>query len=253
MMLTKVVQPSAVILLSALVSFAQVVTPSKSNRLLVQLVKFRLVAEDIKYEGLEAERGDVCVDDDALPFRGRNYYRSDAGKDGLFEEAGNASKIYQPFDLAAKAGWYTAVREDDNTSNNIWGLLQSGDRIWMGSDGLGILSFDPQRRLWSRYDWQYEAQTDALTHLNFVDEKFFFFVGKGSRFVCSRQYQACAQMALPLDPGIDDSQSPSGVGYLKFKSPEAKQNYYVELESEFIRLKSGDAKPAKQQARALFP
>lgn len=33
----------------------------------------------------------------------------------------------------------------------------SGGKVWMGTNGLGVLVLDPRREEWSRYDWQREA------------------------------------------------------------------------------------------------
>ncbi|MFN2510119.1 MAG: hypothetical protein ABR568_01600 [Pyrinomonadaceae bacterium] len=110
-------------------------TPEKE---LIRASSFRLIGSNIPYEGVEATAGDVSVHYDALSYRGRNYYWSDAILDGLFIEGGTApSKVYQPYDLAVRAGWHKKS-DDSNTSNNLWGLFESGGKIWMGTDGLGV-------------------------------------------------------------------------------------------------------------------
>jgi hypothetical protein len=234
-MLTRALYLNIILCLAASIVAAQLPANNKQNRLLMRKVSFRLVAKDIKYEGVEADSSDVCLHDDPLPYRGRNYYWSDAMSDGLFVDGGeSASKIYQPYDLAVRAGWYAKL--DDETNNNIWGLFESGGKIWMGSYGLGVLEFDPGSSLWSRYDWQYQAEPGATTYLSFVDKKYLFFGSRGAWFVYSRQRDACAQLASPLDSRIDTR---NRICYLQFINSDAKRSYYTELESEFGRLESG--------------
>ena len=237
-MLTRALHLNIVLWLASAAVAAQLPADNKQNHLLIRTVSFRLVAKDIRYEGQEADSSDVCLHDDPMTYGGRNYYWSDAMSDGLFVEGGeSASKIYQPYELAIQAGWRAKI-EDDETCNNLWGLFESGGEIWMGSDGLGILEFNPRNSLWSRYDWQYQAQPDVLAYLSFVDGKYFFFHSRGASFVYSRQRGVCAQLANPLDSRIDSSQIRGGTNYLQFRNSEAKRSYYAELESEFARLAS---------------
>jgi len=238
MMLTRSLYLSIVLWLASATVAAQLPVNNKPNHLLIRTVSFRLIAKDIKYEGVETEANDVCLHDDPLSYGGRNYYWSDAMSDGLFVEGGeSASKIYQPYELAIKAGWRAKI-EDDETNNNVWGLIESGGKIWMGSDGLGILEFDPRNSLWSRYDWQYQAEPGVLANLSFVDEKYFFFQGRGAWFVYSRPRDACAQLANPLDSRIDTSQDRNGTVYFQFRNSDEERSYYADLESEFGRLGS---------------
>src|SRR4051812_23178547 len=137
---------SVLLVTAAMAGQAQPVpTPAKSNpdSLLIRAVDFKLIAGDLKYEGAEADSGDVCLHDYPLALGGINYYWSDANNDGLFAEGKSASKIYQPYELAVREGWYKKA-EDDQSCNNLWGMFVSGGRLWMGSDGLGLLEFDPQ-------------------------------------------------------------------------------------------------------------
>ena len=235
MKLTRALYLNVFLWLASVAVVAQL--PAKPNHLLTRTVSFRLVAKDIKYEGADADSSDVCLHADPLPYGGRNYYWSDAMSDGLFVEGGEAaSKIYQPTELAIKAGWYAKI--DDESNNNVWGLFESGGKIWLGSDGFGILEFDPRSSLWSRYDWQYQAQPGATTYLSFVDGKYLFFQSRGASLVYSRQRGVCAQLANPLDSRIDTSKNRNGTDYLQFKNSEAARSYFAELDGEFGRLAS---------------
>lgn len=138
----------------------------------------KLRAAGINYAGVEASAGDVCLHADGVETGGRTFYWSDAVMDGLFAEdgLGGGSKVYQPYELARRAGWYKGGggSEGPEPNDNIWGLFVSGGKVWMGTDGLGVLALDPARDVWSRYDWQAEAAPGTRTDLVYVDEKHLF-------------------------------------------------------------------------------
>ena len=239
---------SVLLHLAAIMAAAQEPPLATRHRQLIRAAPFYLTDSNFRYDGVEVEAGDVCLHYDALRHRGRNYYWSDAMSDGLFVEGGNApSKIYQPYDLAARAGWHTKSDASD-PNNNVWGLFESGGKIWMGTNGLGILGFDPRLSAWSRYDWQQQARPGVRTYLLFVDEKYMFFTSRGGIFVYSWKYQVCAQLAEPLDMRVDTSGYKNGSVYLRIKGQRAKSSYYAALEREFSRLKPLSA-PATQHPR----
>jgi hypothetical protein len=245
-MYPKVLSLNVLLLFAAIVTSAQgSATPAREHQL-TRAVSFNLIDSDFKYFGIEADTGDVCIHYDALAYRSRNYYWSDAVRDGLFVEGGNApSKIYQPYDLAVRAGWHTKS-DDSDTNNNLWGLFESDGKIWMGTNGLGILKFDPQRNVWSRYDWRRQARPGVRTYLLFVDQKYMFFTSAGGTFVYSWKHHACAQLAEPLDGRVDTTTSRNGSVYLQIKDRKAKITYYAALEREFSRLISRHQTPPKK-------
>lgn len=143
-------------------------------------------AVGVRYAGVEVSAGDVCLHAEGLDFGGRTFNWSDAQTDGLFVEdkLRAAAKVYQPYGLALKAGWYKGVGEPE-PHNNIWGLFVSGGKIWMGTDGLGVLAFDPGREEWTRYDWQTGAAPGVRANLAFIDGKHMFVNRRGGLFAYS--------------------------------------------------------------------
>jgi hypothetical protein len=235
-MLARTLHFTLVFLLASSVFAAPLRSDNNQNQLLLKTGGFKLVDKNVKYDGAETDSGAVCLHYDPVPYGGRNYYWSDAMSDGLYVDGGHEdSKIYQPYELAHKAGWHKK-REDPDTNNNVWGVFEFGGRIWMGSNGLGILELDPAQNLWSRYDWQYAAEPESYTYLLFVDQHYLFFIGHGARWVYSRKYDLSAQLATPLDSRLDVSQRRNRVEYLQFINPDARQSYYTALEKEFKRL-----------------
>lgn len=235
-MFPKFLRLCVLLLVAATAIVGQSPTAATREHLLVRLVSFQLIDSRIKYEGVAADAGDVCLHYEALSHRGRNYYWSDAILDGLFVEGGDSpSRVYQPYDLAVRSGWHTKS-DDSHTNDNVWGLFESGGKIWMGTNGLGILEFDPRRSVWSRYDWQRPARPDVMTYLLSVDENYMFFTSSGGTLVYSWRHNACAQLAVPLDGRIDTSAYKNGSVFLQIKDLQAKSSYYQALNREFSRL-----------------
>ena len=154
------------LLLGGAKSHAQRAGGEPLNLAPAQAASLKLRAAGFRYVGAEASAGDVCVHEEPVMLDGRSYNWSDAQMDGLFAEDGRrgVSKVYQPYDLASKAGWYKGEGEPE-PNNNIWGLFVSGGKVWMGTNGLGVLAFDPVREEWTRYDWQTEAVPGTRTYL----------------------------------------------------------------------------------------
>src|SRR5215208_3559545 len=96
-----------------------------------RVASLKLRATGLRYVGAEASAGDVCVHEDPIKLDGRSYNWSDAQTDGLFTEdsSSGVSKVYQPYDLASKAGWYKGEGEPE-PNNNVWGLFASGGNVW---------------------------------------------------------------------------------------------------------------------------
>ena len=235
-MLARTLHFTLVILLASSVCATPLRSETNQDQLLLKTVGFQLVDKNVKYDGAETDSGDVCLHYDPVSYGGRNYYWSDAITDGLYVDAGDSgSTIYQPYKLAELAGWHKE-RDDENTNNNVWGLHEFGGRIWMGSNGLGILELDPAQNLWARYDWQYDAKPGIRAYLLFVDEQYLFFIGYGAHLVYSRKYDLTAQLKTPLDSRLDLSQSRNGIEYLRFTSRDAQTDYFTALGKEFKRL-----------------
>jgi hypothetical protein len=239
-MLTKPFYLTILLLLAAVIASAQGSSVAVPDKSLVRAVSFRLLDSNVRYDGVRADKGDVCIHRDRLVYGGRSYYWSDANMDGLFVEGGaEPSKIYQPYVLALRSGWYKR-RGDSEPNNNVWGLFESGGRIWMGTNGLGVLAFDPRRGVWSRYDWQRRARPGLTTYLTFVDERYLFFYNSRGKFVYSLKHDICAKLAVCPYCSVDVTRSQDGSAYQIETGFLGEKNNYVlsvaALERDFSQL-----------------
>lgn len=128
---------------------------------------FKLRASGVAYAGVEKSAGE---DDGSVAFRretlkplviGQTAYHiahlvPGLGYEGLAAEDLKTGRwtVYPMFHLAVAAGWYKPEGKDadGNYPDAVLGLCRVGDRLWMGSNGVGVVAFDTRRRLWSRYD-----------------------------------------------------------------------------------------------------
>ena len=235
-MLTKALQLSAILLLATTVCAKPSAAQVTARPLLLRLVKFTAVAANVKYDGADVESNDVCLHYDALPNLGRKYYWSDAMTDGLYAEGKSFSRIHQPYKLAFKAGWHEKD-DDEETNNNVWGLFALNGKLWMGSNGLGILEFDPRTDLWTRYDWQFKASPGETTYLTSIDNRFLFFMSRRGEFVYSRKQRLCAQRANPIQSNLN-SEHKNGSPVIQFPNQQTKREYYATLDKDFAALKT---------------
>ncbi len=140
-MMTKIFYLCILPFFMATVAYPQRASVRPPSQWLSRAVPFKLIASNVRYDGVRVEDGDVCIHRDSVVYGGRSYYWSDAIMDGLFVAGSDAEppRIYQPYDLARRAGWYKRRRASE-PSNNVWGLFASGGKVWMGTDGLGWAS-----------------------------------------------------------------------------------------------------------------
>lgn len=110
----------------------------------------RRLAEGVTFKGVAASKVNPSrwkVTIDGTAFYDQTPY------DGLIEErtATQEFTLYLPFTLAIHAGWFTPK---DNTylPNGVRGVFRSGDSIWLGTNGVGVLEYNFVNRTWSRHD-----------------------------------------------------------------------------------------------------
>jgi len=124
------------------------------ERLRTSLSPLKLLASDVKYDGEALQAPPDRITGEKIIINRVAYYRA-IMEEGLVAEdlATNTARAYRMFDLAIAAGWYE--REgSEHLPQGIRGLYRQGNRLWMGSNGVGVLVYDTKTRTWSRYPLQ---------------------------------------------------------------------------------------------------
>ena len=141
--------------------------------------KLQLRASGVRFKGKPVKPGDYTERGPRLTHNGIDYFWSDVYEDGLIaqDQKTRATVVYQPTELALAAGWIKKDKDLD-PRNNIWGLGRSGDRLWVGTDGFGILSFDTKIKKWDRYDSYADAKPGrGKSFVFYADDDYVFAVG----------------------------------------------------------------------------
>lgn len=169
------------ILLCAATGFAQTNTDSYL-RVIPSGLKLR--ATGVRFAGKPVERGDIYVDGPKLIYNGVAYYASNSSRAGLVAEdlKTGALTIYESVELALAAGWLkkrpSRKEMDEESRKLVRGYQRSGDIIWMGMDGLGVLAFDTKLKQWTRYDFDAPQRLGrAFAEIFYADEDYVF--GRG--------------------------------------------------------------------------
>jgi hypothetical protein len=204
----------------------------------------KLQAAGVVYAGEEVSAGDVCLHAEGVESGGRTFNWSDAMTDGLFVEdrLGGGSKVYQPYELARRAVWYRGGDGSDESepNNNIWGLFVAGEKVWMGTQGLGVLVLDLAREEWSRYDWQREAAPDTRTDLAYVDGRHMFVNRLGGLYAYSLEKGVGVRLPFAGDGSGEVKLADEWTYSIEFRVyGRGKQSYTVgvaQLEGYFSRL-----------------
>ena len=115
----------------------------------------KLVASNVKYEGEALPKPPDDVTGEKIVDKNVAYYRS-VKANGLVAEdlTANTTRAYCMFDLAIAAGWYER-KGSEYLPQDIRGLYRQGSRLWMGSNGVGILVYDTKAKTWSRHSIQH--------------------------------------------------------------------------------------------------
>ncbi len=88
-------------------------------------------------------------------------------------------RVYNMSALAEAAGWYGPGQTSDRVSNDIHGLVGTRDRIWMGTNGLGIIRLDERTQRWSRFDVADRPVAGRNSVVRYADNTYVFAWGGG--------------------------------------------------------------------------
>jgi hypothetical protein len=101
------------------------------------------------------------------------YYRD---SDGLaaWHKPTRTWRGYSMSALARFAGWYDAPDSSRRIDDDIYGLAGTRNRIWMGTNGLGIVMLDVAAQRWSRYDVAEQPNPDRSSFVLYADDAYVF-------------------------------------------------------------------------------
>ncbi|MCA1561818.1 MAG: hypothetical protein LC804_16645 [Acidobacteria bacterium] len=88
-------------------------------------------------------------------------------------------RVYNMSALAEAAGWYDPGTISDPVSNDIYGLVGTPDRIWMGTNGIGIIMLDEHAQRWSRFDVADRPTAGRNSFVRYADDTYVFAWGGG--------------------------------------------------------------------------
>ena len=176
--------------------------------------EFRLLATDVSYGGQEDAPYTTRQAEDlrrGVMTKHTVYY--DASGIGLgFNHGGLAAeslsnsswRVYPMFGLALSAGWYKPEgnEADGGYPENIRGLFRVGNTLWMGSDGVGIITFDLKKKTWSRFDLKANPIPGHHMNLMRADQEYAFigvgeFPGGGLYVYSMKKRRALRLRAVP--------------------------------------------------------
>jgi hypothetical protein len=142
-------------------------------------------ASGVSYEGiahtgmslerLEAERTDKFWME--VKSDGTTYFRSEGL--GVYRHGGDAWVTYPMFGLAVAAGWFAPQPDDRYLFNDIEGLGIGGGKVWMGSNGVGIIARDLRDGRWSRHDAKAMPLPGIHSTLLHADDNYVFALSGG--------------------------------------------------------------------------
>jgi hypothetical protein len=159
------------------------------GELRVSASQFKLRAEGARYAGITEE---IASDAASVKWRRENLKQLVVGDtafyvahripgldyEGLAAENLSTGKwtVYPMFHLAIAAGWYNPKGEkrDGNYPDAINGLHKVGERLWMGSNGVGVIAYDTKKKSWSRYDISEETIEGQHMTVWYADEEYLF-------------------------------------------------------------------------------
>ena len=98
---------------------------------------------------------------------------------GVYRLGEDAWATYPMFGLAVAAGWFTPEPDDGHLPNDIEGVGIGGGKVWMGSNGVGIIARDLRDGRWSRYDTKSKPLPGVHSVLLHADDHYVFAVSVG--------------------------------------------------------------------------
>lgn len=163
--------------------FATAAEAQNAGELIVVASKFKLVAENVAYEGeacTPSDKTDKIFADNAEAvkigndrfYQGHRFWSVSRGEGLIVENSvAQTCRKFPLSGLAISAGW---IKERSEVPDSTRGLFRVGQNLWMGSNGIGAAVFNPERKTWSRFDLKSNVVGGDHLQLDYADDEYVF-------------------------------------------------------------------------------
>ena len=134
------------------------------------VAKIRQVDDVFRFFGIWSKRPETI---DRSVFVGDfEFFTSETGTLRMQREGDRKVKEFNPFHVASSQGHMPPTIEGlDNAARGFEG---GGGRIWFGTNGVGLLAYDPARDLWERHDVKQESVPGWQSTVLHADDHYVF-------------------------------------------------------------------------------
>lgn len=134
------------------------------------VAKLRQVDDVFRFAGTWSKR--PAVIDRSVLVGDFEFYTSETGMLRMQREGDRKVKEFNPFHVASSQGYMPSTLEGlDKAARGFGG---GGGRIWFGTNGVGILAYDPARDLWARHDVKQESVPGWQSTVLHADDHYVF-------------------------------------------------------------------------------
>lgn len=91
---------------------------------------------------------------------------------GVYRLGAKTWTIYPMFALATAVGWYTPLPDEDSLPDAIYSVAVGAGRVWMGTNGLGIVARDLRDGTWSRHDVKEQGLPGIRSTVYYADDEY---------------------------------------------------------------------------------
>ena len=143
------------------------------------------VEDAFRYYGLWSRRPDAV--ERSVWVGEYEFFTDEAGRLRMQRRDDRKVKEFNPFHAASAQGHMPPSAE--GLPMAVHGFHGGGGRIWLGTGGVGILSYEPVADLWARYDVKAEAIPGWQSRVLYADDRYVFaeispFEGQAGSGVC---------------------------------------------------------------------
>lgn len=148
---------------------------------------YRLIASGMILKGQKCDfNGQIENETKGIHYRmrvGSNVFYQGVleslGEDGLTIQSLKLKTCnkYSMGELAESNGWYQRDKFNTPMIGKILGLHRTGNKLWMGTYGIGVVVYDLRSKTWARFDVKEKAIEGKTTKIYYGDNDYLFIRG----------------------------------------------------------------------------